>query len=62
MDGLRSLYDRNKSKVEISPDVSDYFMCKFSVKQGESCFISYVSVLEDNIQKWWNGLFVQVQV
>ena len=33
---IRNMYKGIKSKVQIDPDVSDYFMCKVGVRQGEN--------------------------
>ena len=45
------MYKGIKSKVQIGHDVSDYFMCKVGVRQGENLspflFSIYINDLED---------------
>ena len=45
------MYKGIKSKVQIGHDVSDYFMCKVGVRQGENLspflFSIYINNLED---------------
>ena len=48
---IQNMYKGIKSKVQIGHDVSDYFMCKVGVRQGENLspflFSIYINDLEE---------------